>query len=158
MSDEMVIENVFDGAPEPEDVGRTKLGLAIVAGLAAAIVGAIIWALFTFETGMALGLIAIAVGALVGLAVRKVGNSADPKFGVVGAACAAFGWALGTVLCDIAFLAKEVERPFIDVAIALDLSQIASLAMSAADGMDVVFCAIAIYEGYRFSLRKDVDA
>jgi hypothetical protein len=130
---------------------RQNFVLAIPAGLAAAVAGAILWAVFVYATNMELGLVAIAVGALVGYAVRRAGNGIDPKFGLLGAACAAFGWALGTVLCDIGFVAKEVGRPFFDVAATLGVGQSVSLAVRGGDAMELLFLAIAVWEGWKLS-------
>jgi hypothetical protein len=132
---------------------RQNFALAIPAGIAAAIVGAALWAGFVYVTEYELGLIAIAVGALVGLAVRAVGHGVDMKFGILGAACAAFGWALGLVLCDLAFLARETGQPFLDVVGRMGVGNSVSLAVEAADAMELLFLAIAVYEGYRFSFR-----
>ena len=113
------------GVQAGEDAPR--MGLAIAAGIAAAIVGAILWAVFVYLTNMELGLVAIAVGALVGISVREAGRSAHNSFGIIGAVCAAFGWALGTVMCDFA--------------------------IGRSDAIDLLFLAIAVWEGYKFAKR-----
>src|SRR5947209_9298105 len=76
------------------DLSDQNFGLAVAAGLGAAVLGAILWALFVYVTNMEIGLVAIAVGALVGYSVQKAGRGSDPKFGLLGATCAALGWAL----------------------------------------------------------------
>jgi hypothetical protein len=133
---------------------QQNFALAIPAGLGAAIAGAVVWAVFVYFTQLKLGLVVIIVGLMVGYVVREVGKGVDRQFGILGAVCAAFGWALGTVLCDVAFLAKSVGRPFFDVLMALGVGNSISMAVSAADAMDFVFLAIAVWEGYRFSLLK----
>jgi hypothetical protein len=130
-----------------------NFALAVPAGLAAAIVGAVVWAAFVYFTEIKLGLIVVAVGALVGYAIRRTGHGLDPQFGILGGACAALGWALGTVLCDIAFVAKNVDRSFFEVLTTLGVGQSVSLAFRAADGMDLLFLAIAVWEGYKLSFR-----
>jgi hypothetical protein len=130
---------------------RQNFALAIPAGLAAAVVGALAWALFVYLTEMKLGLIAVGIGALVGWAIRKTGRGVDPQFGVLGAVCAALGWALGTALCDVAFVAKDAGRPFLSVLTALGGGETMSLALRAADAMDILFLAIAVWEGWKLS-------
>lgn len=130
---------------------QQNFALAVPAGLAAALAGAVIWAFFTYLTGMALGLIAIVIGALVGFAIRKVGRGVDMHFSALGALCSALGWALGTVLCDVAFLAKAAHRSFFEVLTILGTSDLASLVMQAADAMDFLFLAIAVWEGWKLS-------
>jgi hypothetical protein len=57
------------------------------------------------------------------------------------------------VLCDIAFVAKDVGRPFFDVLTSLGIGESVSLAFRAADAMDLLFLAIAVWEGYKLSFR-----
>ncbi|MBC9032746.1 hypothetical protein IAG41_10120 [Sphingomonas sp. JC676] len=132
---------------------RQNFALAVPAGLAAAVVGAALWAGFVYVTHYQLGLIAVAVGALVGYAVRVAGNGIDQKFGILGAACAALGWLLGTVMVDVAMVAQLADISFLDALGRLDLSNIATLVMEASDAMDLLFFAIAVWEGYKFAFR-----
>jgi hypothetical protein len=132
---------------------KQSFARAVPAGILAAVAGAVLWALFVYLTQIKLGLVVVAVGALVGYAIRQTGHGVDKQFGILGAACAAFGWALGTVLCDIAFVAKDVGRPFFDVLTSLGIGESVSLAFRAADAMDLLFLAIAVWEGYKLSFR-----
>ena len=141
------IDPVRHGAAgNPENFGR-----AVPAALAAAIVGAGLWALVVYVTSMKLGLVVIAIGVLIGYAVRTAGHGRSQQFAILGGASAAFSWALGTVLCDVAFVAKDAGIPFVDALGRLGLSGGFSLALRAADGMDLLFLAIAVWEGYKFS-------
>jgi hypothetical protein len=133
---------------------RQNFALAIPAGLAAAVVGAVLWAVFVYATDTKLGLIAVAIGALVGYAIRKVGRGIDPQFSMLGAVCAAIGWALGMILCDLAFLAKEAGRSFFDVVSALGAGQSLQLMIQAGDAMDLLFLAIAVWEGWKLSRHR----
>lgn len=126
---------------------------AVPAGIAAALVGAALWAITVFATQMKLGLIAVVIGALVGYAIRVSGKGIDQKFGILGAVCAALGWALGTISGDIAFVAQYVHRSIPDVVSRLGFNGTLSLAVNASDGMDILFLGIAIYEGYKLSFR-----
>jgi hypothetical protein len=126
---------------------------AVPAGIGAAIVGALLWAAFGYFSGMSLGLVAILIGVVVGYAIRRVGKGVDRKFGYLGGACAAFGWALGTWLCDLALLAKDADRPILAVLNTVGIGQSLAFAVRASGAMDLLFLAIAVWEGYRFSLR-----
>ncbi len=130
---------------------RQNLPLAIVAGLGAAFVGAVLWAAVAYVTGYELGLVVIAIGILIGYAVRNIGHGVDPVFGVVGAACAAVAWAIGTVLSDVAFLADEAQRSYFEVLGVLGVGQSVQFAIDNLQVMDFVFLAIALWEGWRFS-------
>ena len=130
-----------------------NFALAVPAGIAAALVGAIVWAVVVYVSGYALGLMAIVVGAIVGYAVRAAGKGVDQKFGILGAACSALGWALGTALADVAMLAKLENLPFSTAFEQLGANGTVALFMSAADGMDLLFLGIAVYEGWKFAFR-----
>ena len=132
---------------------QQNFALAIPAGIAAALIGAILWAVVVYISGYALGLMAIAVGAAVGYAVRVAGKGIDQKFGILGAVCAAFGWALGTALADVAMLAQLENLPFAAAYAQLGANGTISLFMAAADPMDILFFGIAVFEGYRFAFR-----
>jgi len=155
-----------DAAIEPPEFGemnhdeaiaqlrsQQNFALAVPAGIAAALAGAILWAVVVYVSGYALGLMAIAVGFIVGYAVRVTGRGVDKKFGILGGMCAALGWALGTALADVAILAKLENLPFGTAFEQLGANGTVSLFMSAADGMDILFLGIAIYEGYKFAFR-----
>jgi hypothetical protein len=130
---------------------RQNLALAVAAGLAAAVLGAILWAAVSYVTGYELGLVVIAIGALIGYAVRTAGHGVDPIFGVVGAGCAAIAWAIGTVLSDVAFLAEGAGRPYFEVLGLLGIGPSIQFAIDNIEAMDFVFLAIALWEGWKFS-------
>lgn len=132
---------------------QQNFAMAIPAGIVAAIVGAVLWAVVVYVSGYALGLMAIVVGALVGYAVRIAGKGVDQKFGILGAACGALGWALGTLLADIAMVSKFENMPFFEAVSRLGMNGSVSLFMAAADVMDILFLGIAMYEGYKFAFR-----
>lgn len=132
---------------------QQNFALAVPAAIAGALVGAILWAVVVYVTGYAVGLMAIVVGAVVGYAVRLTGKGIDQKFGILGAACAAIGWALGTALADVAMLAKLENLSFATAFGQLGANGTVSLFMAAADPMDFLFLAIAVFEGYKLAFR-----
>ena len=136
------------------DAVDSNFGLAIVAGLGAAAVGAIIWGMVVYLTQTELGIVAIALGALVGIAVRKAGRSSDTTFGIVGACCAALGWFFGMIFCDLAVLAQQTGQQLPVVMARLGVVGSVSLVFQATQAMDLLFLAIAVWEGYKFAIRK----
>jgi len=126
---------------------------AVPAGIATAVIGAIIWAVVVVVTNMELGIIAVAMGALIGIAIKKTGKGVDAKFGYLGAACAAFGWVLGTALSDVSLLAHAQNISFQDALFGLDPDRISTVVAATFQPMDLLFLAIAVYEGYKFSFR-----
>ena len=90
--------------PPPSFVVETpetgNLVLAGVAGLAAALVGAVLWALLASATHVKIGYAAIGVGYLVGFAMRAAGKGHSPVYGYVGAVLALLGCVVGDLLSD----------------------------------------------------------
>jgi len=132
---------------------RQNFPRAVGAGLAAAVIGALLWAAFVYATNYELGLIAVAVGALVGIAVREAGQGVDSKFGVLGALCAAFGWVLGTLMVVVAMVSKQADVGMLEAAGRLGLGGCVSLALENGDAMELLFLAIAVYEGWKFAFK-----
>ena len=130
-----------------------NLALAIFAGVGAAIAGAAAWAAVTVTTEFQIGYMAIAVGFLVGYAVR-LGKGIDKVFGIVGAILALLGCVLGNLLSAVGFLSKELHMGVMETLSRLDYSKIPEILVSTFSVMDLVFYAIAVYEGYRFSFRR----
>jgi hypothetical protein len=130
---------------------RQNLALAIPAGIGAALLGAVLWAAFSYATGYELGIVVIAIGAAIGYAIRQAGHGIDPVFGIVGGACAALSWALGTVLSDVGFLAQQAGRPFFEVLGLLGVGPSIQFAIDNIEAMDFLFLAIAVWEGWKFS-------
>jgi hypothetical protein len=87
-----------------------KLLLGGLAGLAAAIVGAVIWAVITVTTDHQIGWMALGVGALVGFALR-IGNGGK-AFGILGALFALFGCVLGNYFSADRVCVSERTRWF----------------------------------------------
>ena len=125
-----------------------------LAGLAAALVGAAIWAIVTALTHYQIGFMAIGVGLLVGFAVRAAGKGIDPVFGVVGAALALLGCVLGNLLMVLYFLADKEQMSFLELLSHLDLELVGRVMVATFDVMDIVFYGIAMYCGYKYALRQ----
>jgi hypothetical protein len=104
-------------------------------------------------TDSELGLMAIAVGFLVGRAIRAAGRGIDNKFGYLGAVCALFGCVLGNLLSVIAFYGKARGIGFGEALTDMDVPLLSQLFSTFFGPMDLVFYAIALYEGYKFSFK-----
>jgi hypothetical protein len=126
-----------------------KLLLGGFAGLAAAIIGAIIWAVVTVTTKYQIGWMALGVGALVGFALR-IGNGGK-AFGVLGAFLALFGCILGNYLSLIAFASAEEHVAFFTMLNNADVSKVINAMWDDFISGSFLFYAMAAYEGYKFS-------
>jgi len=137
---------------EPIAPDDSNLALGVIGGAVAAALGAVLWAAVTNATHLQIGWMAVGIGALVGLAVRKLGRGSGPIFGVTGALLSLLGCVAGNVLTVCVLVAHERKVGVLDIVSRLDPPTVAKLLVATFSGMDLVFYAIAMYEGYRFSM------
>lgn len=135
----------------------TRLGAAIGAGIGGAVIGAALWAIVTVTTHYQIGFMAVGVGLLVGWGVQRTGRSGAPVLGVIGALLALIGCVLGNLMSAAGFAAQSGDATFGGVlATVLTSPDVAVAVLSATfHPMDLLFYAIAVYEGYKFA-RKPV--
>ena len=129
-----------------------KLLLGGLAGLAAAIIGAIIWAVVTVTAKYQIGWMAVGVGVLVGFVLR-IGNGGK-AFGILGAILALFGCILGNYFSLIALAAAELHVPFFTVLSNTDTAKVINAMWEDFISTSILFYAIAAYEGYKFSVIR----
>src|SRR5215469_8288748 len=128
--------------------------LAVLAvGIAAMLAGAALWALVTVLTQSELGLMAIAVGFMVGFGIQKFRKRPDRRFGILGAVLALLGCVLGNVFSLEILLAQKYGVPLEQALSRIDIALVAQLLTAGFHPMDLLFYAIAVYEGYKFSSR-----
>jgi len=139
--------------PLPVEIGSATMGLAALAGLGGAVGGAALWAVVTVLTNYELGIMAIAVGFMVGRAIIFVAKRGTPTLGIIGAACALLGCVLGNLLSAVGFAAQAWNTGYFDVLTQLNVDLAVRLMTVSFSAMDLIFYAIGIYEGYRFSSR-----
>ena len=133
---------------------QQNLAGALVAGLAASIVGAVGWAAITVASGYEIGWVAIGVGFIVGVAVRTAGKGVDNVFGICGALLALLGCVAGNLLAVVGIVAQQQSMPFATLLSRLDFATITQLMTATFSPMDLLFYAIALYEGYKLSFRR----
>jgi hypothetical protein len=131
-----------------------NLTMAIVFGLAASLLGAVLWAVITVATGYQIGYMAIAIGFMAGFAVRKGGKGVDKVFGITGAVFALLGCLLGNVLSIIGYVANSENLGYFQTLSMVDYSLIPSVMAESFSALDILLYGIAIYEGYKFSFRQ----
>ena len=135
---------------------RSKQSLthAIIFGVAAAIAGAILWTVITVATQYQIGYMALAIGLMVGFSVRAGGQGVDKIFGITGAVLALIGCLLGNFFSQIVFAANYYEIEYYEIIFSLDLGMIVDIMVESFSSADILFYAIATYEGYKFSFKK----
>ena len=142
------------GQTEAEGRAEQSLGTAVIAGAVAAACGAAAWAAITVATGYQIGFMAIGIGFLVGLAVRRFGRGVDTLYGAAGSALALAGCVAGNLLAGCAMVASEAQVGLWDVVSRLTPSLAVELLTAMFTPMDVLFYGLAAYEGYRLSFRR----
>jgi len=131
-----------------------RLVPAAVAGSIAALAGAVVWAAITVTTEYQIGWMAIGIGVLVGLTVRKVGRGVDASFGVVGAALAFVACLFGNLFAVVGYLAKAVDGSVFQILGELDLAIAQELLAATFSPMDLLFYGLAIFEAYKLSYQR----
>lgn len=134
-----------------------NLSAGLGAAVVAAVVGAAIWALITVTTEYQIGWMAVGVGFLVGAANRWAGKGIDKVFAVVGAGSALFGCMLGNLFTVLHFVGEAQDLGVVQVLTMIDPGAIPDLMIATFSPMDLLFYGIAVYEGYKLSLRELTD-
>lgn len=134
-----------------------NLPMGFLAGLAAAILGAIIWALITAITNYQIGWMAIGIGFLSGISVRFFGKGIDQIYGFIGAGLALFGCMLGNYLTSLYFISGMEGIPVMQLILMINLDGIIEIMTATFQGMDLLFYGLAIYAGYQFAFRQIDD-
>ena len=129
-----------------------SLPLGVLGGLGGGAIGAALWALVTSLTSFQIGWMAVGVGFLAGYGVRLLGRGVDPAFGAAGAVTSLAGCLAGNLLTFCVILAREYHLTLPTVVSRLTPDLVLELFRVGFSPIDLLFYAIAIYEGYRFSI------
>jgi hypothetical protein len=139
-------------AAKPTSAGAGNLPTGFMAGLLAAAVGAGLWAVITLVTNYQIGWMAVGVGALVGVAVRMAGKGTTKVFGITGAVLALAGCLVGNLLTGSVVLARQWDMSLMLFLSRLTPDLVVDLMKAMFDPIDLLFYALAVWTGYRFSI------
>jgi len=134
-----------------------NLVMGSLAGLATAIVCAILWAVITAATNYQIGWMAIGVGVAVGSAVRYFGKGIDTVFGISGGFLSFLGCLAGNFFTVLILVSNKEAIPILELLGQLNLKVLIDVMKATFQPMDAVFYAIGLYEGYNFSFRQTTD-
>ncbi len=164
MSEEQETTPTASAEPQIEDAqiqyvieqlrNEQNLAMGVLAGTGAALAGAAVWAVVTVVTQYQIGWMAVGVGFLVGIAVRQFGKGIDKTFGVVGAVLALVGCLLGNLFAVCGMIAAEEGVGFLEVVSGLNAEIVMELMSATFSPMDLLFYGIAVYEGFKLSIRQ----
>lgn len=127
-----------------------NFALAVGAGITAAVVSAALWAIITITIKYQIGWMAIGVGFLVGFAISYAGGS-GVSFRILGAVLALLGCVAGNFLSIVAFGSAQEHISLFEGLARVDYAKVGAVMWDSLWSADILFYAIAIYEGYRFS-------
>jgi hypothetical protein len=138
--------NEFGGQGQP---GRANIGMAILAGAAVAIVGALIWGVIAYSTKYQFSIMAVLIGFAVGTVMARVGVAGSPALGVASAVLAVGGCALGSLVAEILVLLRH-GLPISEILANLNI--VFRFYPTAVGGLGFVFWAFAALYGYRIAM------
>ncbi len=134
----------------PPQTQTGRFGVGLLAAIVAAVIGGIIWAVITVTSNYRIGVVAVGIGVLVGLAIDRFGGG-DRRLPAAGAVIALLGCLLGDLFADAHINAKYFGRSiFNEFGRPHELWNYYTNHFRA---FDAVFYAIAAYEGYQFGRR-----
>lgn len=129
----------------------------VIAGVIAALIGAVLWGVISVNFDYQIGYMAIGVGILVGFSVGKFGKGIELKFGIFGAAISFLGVAFGNIFSVIGYLSVLLDMSIVDAFMMMDFNYIIELFIETFSPIDLLFYGIAIYAGFKYSFRKDLN-
>lgn len=133
-------------------MGKTEnFPLGIVGGIIGATLGAAIWGAIVALTGWQIGLFAVGVGFLTGLGVQYLGHGTTIAFGIIGAILALLGCILGDVFAVVIMVSKQTGTGMTEII--MNVNGLIDLVKANFKPLDLVFYAIALYFGYRYSMK-----
>ena len=153
--DEVVVVNPSEIPDDIKEKYRihSVLTYAIIGGFLLSVICAILWAAITVVTEYQIGYMALVVGLIVGFGIRYFGAGIDPVYRFLGAFYSFLGCALGNLFSQVGFIAHSESLGYFETLSLLDIDTIILLYKETFSPMDVLFYGIAIYEGFKFSVR-----
>jgi hypothetical protein len=130
-----------------------NLILGLLAGVVAAVIGALVWMGITVSTGLHVGYVAIGVGALVGFAIRLAGNGRSPVYSFAGALLTLLG-CLGGEILAVVYQGTSAQHDFFYVLTHVDLAALVEVIVTQMSPITYFIYAIGILEGYKLSVRR----
>ena len=137
-----------------------KLLLGTAGAVAGASAGAVAWGAITAATNFQIGYMAVGVGFLAGLGMRRLSGGRERADGIVAGVVALLGCILGNLLAAVIGIAQHGHYP-VDRVLVVVLTKpafAAELIRGGFDLMDLLFYAIAVYVGYRTALKPAAAA
>ena len=149
------IEQLQKRLSQQQNQDEKNFPKAMTAGIVAALVGAVIWALVTYLTDYQIGFMAIGIGFLVGITIKKIGKSTAIHFGLGGAVLSLLGCLLGNLLTSVIYIANQEAMGVFEVLSQLDFTIMTEIMIETFSPIDLLFYGLAVYYGFRYSIAPE---
>jgi hypothetical protein len=137
----------------PPPGASVPVPVVVLAGVAAALAGAALWAVVDYASGYNTSIVSLVIGLLVGWAVRSTcGGPAPRPLAVTAGVLAVAGAALGQLLAVYALVAKQSHVSFLTAVRGLPAHYVWLDYRSSAGALTLLFFALAGWWGYRHAL------
>jgi hypothetical protein len=134
---------------------RQNMAFGIAGGAGAAVVGTIVWAEVVQLTGYKLDWMALAIGFLIGYAIRFFGKAVAPSpYGYVAGALALCCSLTGNLLTACIMFSHIKKVSFFTLLTQLNLTSALYFLRAVIGPFDVIFCLGAIFLAYYFSFKR----
>ncbi len=134
---------------------KNNIVLGFVAGLAAAVLGAAIWAGITIVTVMQIGLIAIGIGFITGHAVSMAGKGNTIVFSFIGGTLSLLACLLGNLMTSVGLYGQELGLGIMEALRTFPYDQTVEMLTLTFSPMDLLFYAFAGYYGWNLATNDD---
>jgi hypothetical protein len=125
----------------------------LVGGLLAAVVAAGLWASLTALVGVQFGWLALGVGAMVGVAVRRYGRGLGLRFGLAAAGFTLVGCLLGDLAAAYLLVAQQFGLSGVEMMALVRLDVMREFMVNTFSILDAVFYGVALVLAYNIAFR-----
>jgi hypothetical protein len=132
-----------------------SLARGVIAGLVAAVLGAVVWAALTAVTGYELGIAAVGVGLFVGFAVHQFGGAPTSQHVAAAVALGALGAVLGLFAEVGVTIAKTYDASVGDVLTLTDWMAVARELVK--EPFSWLWTALAAWSAARLVMRRSAN-
>ena len=132
---------------------QQTLGLGIVGGLIAFVVGLGAWTGIMLLVSYKLDWMALSVGLLIGFSIRLLGKGVEPVYGIVGGILAFMSSIAGNILTACIIFAHGKSISFLSVLQQLNIQTALYFLKAVVGPFDIIFCIGAILLGYYFAFK-----
>jgi antitoxin component YwqK of YwqJK toxin-antitoxin module len=135
---------------------QQSLLFAIVAGSIGALVGGALWAILSITVNIEMGILALAIGIIVGALVRYLGAGFASYFGIIGAFFSVLGYIFGKIIYQLHTISIEESITFLEVIPLLTTETCLLLIRNCFEFFDLLYMGVAAVLTYSIS-RRAVD-